>query len=154
VCDTTPLTRPAELVAWRVDQEQLVVTSSILNGIVIRPALLYGKSGSILAPLMKSAREGKVKWYGTPGGRYSLIHCDDLADLFLRAAERGQGVGGMVFDAANGQTESVDDLLQKLVEVSGAKGPYEYVPPQNREFLLSPSPLLSSSVLFCSRERR
>jgi nucleoside-diphosphate-sugar epimerase len=136
VTDTTPCTNPPELVAWRVDQEQLVIKDSVLNGIVIRPALLYGRSGSLLSPLLKSASEGRVAWYGTPGGRYALIHCDDVADLFLRAAEKAHLVGGKIFDAANDQTESVDDLLQKLVEVSGAKGPYVYIAPTNCELFL------------------
>jgi len=34
-------------------------------------------------------------------------------------------------------TESVDDFLGKLVEVSGTKGGYEYIKPNNREFLRS-----------------
>jgi nucleoside-diphosphate-sugar epimerase len=134
VTDSTPCNNPAELVAWRVEQEQWVIKDPVLNGIVIRPALLYGRSGSLFAPLFKSASEGRVAWYGRPGGRYALIHCDDAADLFLRAAEKAQVVGGNIFDGANDQTESVDDFLQKLVEVSGAKGPYEYIPPSNRKF--------------------
>ncbi|EDR11906.1 uncharacterized protein LACBIDRAFT_313829 [Laccaria bicolor S238N-H82] len=131
VTDSTPCNNPAELVAWRVEQEQRVIKDPVLNGIVIRPALLYGKSGSLFTPLFKSASEGKVAWYGRPGGRYALIHCDDAADLFLRAAEKAQIIGGNIFDGANEITESVDDFLQRLVEVSGAKGPYEYIPPSN-----------------------
>jgi hypothetical protein len=56
--------------------------------------------------------------------------------LFLRAAEKSHIVGGNIFDAANDQTESVDDLLQKLVQVSGATSPYKYIPPTNRELHL------------------
>ena len=103
------------------DQEQRVVTDANLNGIVIRPALLYGRSASLLAPLFKSASEGKVAWYGTPGGRYALIHTDDLSDLYVRASEKAVIAGGKIFDAANDITESVDDVLEKLVEVSGAR---------------------------------
>ncbi|EPQ54392.1 NAD P-binding protein [Gloeophyllum trabeum ATCC 11539] len=131
VSDTTACTKPMPLVAWRVEQEQRVINDPVLNGIVIRPALLYGRSGSLLAPLFESASKGKVAWYGTPGGRYALIHCDDLADLYLRAAEKAQLVGGKIFDAANDFTESQDDVLNKLVEVSGAKGPYEWIKPEH-----------------------
>jgi nucleoside-diphosphate-sugar epimerase len=130
VTDTTSCINPAEHVAWRVHQEQLVINNAVLNGIVIRPALLYGRSGSLM---VMSAKEGRVVWYGTPGGRYALIHSDDLADLFLRAAEKAHIVGGNIFDAANDHVESVDDMLQKLVDVSGAKCPYEYIPPTNGE---------------------
>jgi len=144
VTDTTPLgadttppgsarpkTVPVELVAWVPAFEQLVVRSTALNGIVVRPALLYGYSASILAPLFQGAKEGKVVWPGTPGGRYAVVHADDLADLFVRVAEKAPLLGGKILDACNSQTESVDELLAKLVLVSGAKGPYEYRKPEN-----------------------
>ncbi|KAJ6611712.1 hypothetical protein B0H10DRAFT_1952835 [Mycena sp. CBHHK59/15] len=131
VTDTTPVYNPVKLVTWRPELEQLIVRSSVVNGIVIRPALLYGRGGSILAGLFKSASQGRVAWPGTPGGRYSVIHPDDLADLYFRVTEKAALIRGMIFDAANPNTESVDELLGKLVEVSGAKGPYEYTKPTN-----------------------
>ncbi|KAF4565296.1 hypothetical protein EYR36_001866 [Pleurotus pulmonarius] len=112
VSDTTPLGTPVQLTAWRIPLEQAVVTSTVLNGIVIRPALLYGRGGSLLAP-------------------FALVHADDLADLYVRAAEKAQIIGGQIFDAANDFTESVDDFLQHLVQLTGAKAPYEFIKPSN-----------------------
>ena len=140
--DTSPITAPAGLVAWRPEQEQRVITNANLNGIVIRPGLLYGRSGSLYAPLFQSASEGKVRWFGTPEDRYALVHADDLAELYLLAAEKGQLVGGKIFDAANDFTESADDLLKKLVKVSGAQGPHEFVKPSNCKC----SPLMCSAT--------
>lgn len=135
VSDTTPCTNPAAAVAWRLDQEQAVIANPNLNGLVIRPALLYGRSGSLLAPLFKRAAEEKrVTWPGTPGGRYALIHTDDLADLYVKAAEKACIAGGKIFDAANDFTESVDDLLRALKEIAGA-GSYAYSDPANCTFL-------------------
>lgn len=131
ISDTTPITQSVELVSWRPQLEQKVAKSTVLNGIVIRPALLYGRSASILGLLFKSAQEGRVKWFGTPGGRYALIHQDDLGELYHLVAEKSAILGGQLFDAANDFTESVDDILQKLVQVSGASG-YDYIPPTNR----------------------
>jgi len=129
--DTSPLTSPVELVSWRPEQEQRVVTNPVLNGIVIRPSLLYGRSASLLAGVFKNAYEGKVAWFGTPGGRLAIIHTDDLAELYRLAAEKSAIVGGKIFDASNDVTESTDDFLRKLAEISGAKGPYEYISPSN-----------------------
>jgi len=131
VTDTTPIVSPVELIAWRPAVEQTIARSAAVNGIVIRPAMLYGRSASIFAPLFQGASEGRVVWAGTPGGRLAVIHSDDLSDLYVRVAEKGSLLGGKIFDAANPNTEPVDDLLQKLVEVSGAKGPYEYRKPEN-----------------------
>lgn len=133
VTDTTPISHPVEAVAYRPAIEQLVVRSTDINGIVIRPSFIYGRSASLLGMLFKTASEGRVSWPGTPGGRYAVVHCDDLADLFLRAAENAQLIGGKIFDAANPSTISVDELLQRLTDVSGAKEPYEYRTPANCE---------------------
>lgn len=134
VTDTTPITSPTELIAWRPAHEQAVITNPVLNGIVIRPSLLYGRSASILSALFRNAYNGKVSWYGTPGGRYAVIHADDLAAMYVLVAEKATIATGKIFDAANSTTESVDELLAKLVVVSGAKGPYEYVAPSTRTF--------------------
>ncbi|OSD06535.1 NAD(P)-binding protein [Trametes coccinea BRFM310] len=131
VGDTSPLGDTPALVAWRPAQEQRVITNPLLNGIVIRPALLYGRSASLMAPYFRKAYEGQVQWPGTPGGRLALIHCDDLAELYLLAAEKAAIAGGKIFDVANDVTESTDAFLQRLVEVSGGTKPYVYTEPAN-----------------------
>ncbi|KAF7979282.1 hypothetical protein HWV62_42980 [Athelia sp. TMB] len=133
VTDTTPCTQPAALVAWRVSQEQAVLANPHVNGIVVRPALLYGRTGSLLSPLFAAARaagDGEFTWAGRQGGRYAVVHTDDLAALYLLVTERASLVGGRVFDAANDMTESVDDVLGALARVSGAKG-WAYTEPAN-----------------------
>jgi len=131
VTDTTPIRLPNELVAWRPAREQEVINDVNLNGIVIRPCLLYGRSGSLLARFFQSASEGDVWYPGQPGGRFAVIHTDDLADLYVKAVEKAAICRSLIFDAASDQTESVDDVLAALVKVSGAQKPYEYRKPTN-----------------------
>ena len=134
VTDTTPPKTNNTFVAWRIGHEQAVVTSRIMNGVVIRPSLLYGRSASMFDPLFKQAYDGEIAWYGTPGGRYALIHQDDLADLYVRVAERASILPGLIIEASNDFTESVDDILTALVKISGARG-YRYVIPANRKLV-------------------
>ncbi|KAH8103279.1 hypothetical protein BXZ70DRAFT_715169 [Cristinia sonorae] len=129
ITDTTPITNPTSLVTWRPALEQQVVTQTVINGIVARPGLVYGRSASLLG-LLFAARSGKVTWFGTPGGRFTAVHTDDLAQFYLLAAEKGQLIGGKIFDVVNDNTESVDDILTKAVAVSGASG-FEYIQPTN-----------------------
>ncbi len=133
VTDTTPITRPAEIVSWRPAVEQVALANPTLNGIVIRPALLYGRGASLLAALFEAASKGgEIEWPGTPGVRYAVIHMDDLADLYLRVAESAPILGGRIFDAANDTTESEEDVLAKLVKISGAPG-YRLKEPETGE---------------------
>ena len=134
VTDTTPIRSPNELVAWRPGREQQVINDVNLNGVVIRPSILYGRSGSHLAPFFQTASEGNIWYPGRSGDRFAVIHTDDLADLYVRAVEKAAICGGLIFDAANDQTDSVDDVLATLVKVSEAKKPYEYRNPTNSMF--------------------
>ena len=134
VCDTTPTATPHPFAAWRAVHERNVVGSALINGIVIRPVWVIGRSGSHLGNILfPSAHAGKVVGLGIPGGRYSTIHQDDLADAYLRAVERGSVVGGSIFDIANEFTEGVDDVLATLCKVSGATEGYTYRDPTNRK---------------------
>lgn len=132
--DTTPIgafTPPAPFAEWRVAHDQAVIKSTVVNGIVIRPVFLYGRSGSLLAMPFQSAYEGTVKWWGKPGQQCCFIHQDDLGELYRLVTERSMLLKGLIFDAANDFTESMDDIVAKLAKISGAKG-IEYVEPQNR----------------------
>ncbi|THH31518.1 hypothetical protein EUX98_g2672 [Antrodiella citrinella] len=129
VTDTTPIVNPAALVAWRPALEKLVATHTVLNGIVVRPGLVYGRSASLLASAF-AAPTGKVLWPGTPGGRLSVVHTDDLAEFYLLASEKSAVLAGQIFDIVNDVTESVDDVLARVVKVNGASG-YEYFTPTN-----------------------
>ena len=138
--DTTPVRSPVAIFTWRPEREQLIANDQILNGVVIRPAILYGRSASHLGSFFKSASQGHISYPGTPGGRISTLHTDDLADLYVRVTEKAAICGGLIFDATNDQTESVDDVLATLVKVSRAKA-YEYKAPTNCmffSFLLNP----------------
>lgn len=53
-----------------------------------------------------------------------MIHADDLASLYVLVAQGATIAAGKIFDAANNTTENVDELLAKLVTISGTKGPY------------------------------
>lgn len=137
VTDTTPTPNPHPFAAWRATHEHNITGSTVLNGIVIRPGWVIGRTGSHLGNILFPSWEaGKVVGIGSPGGRYSTIHQDDLGDAYVRAVERASIVGGSIFDIANEFTESVDDVLATLCKVCGAEG-YVYREPKNRKRMFS-----------------
>lgn len=131
VTDGSPIVSPLQLVAWRPAVEDAILRSSgAVRGIVIRPGLLYGRGGSLFAPLFASAEKGNIVWPGAPGGQYATVHADDLADLYVRVVGHAAALGGLVFDATREHSESVDLLLLRMTEVSSAER-YEYKKPTN-----------------------
>lgn len=81
--------------AWRRDIEDEVLTSSLVNGVVIRPVCLYGKGGSYFGayhfrPALEALKKGKKRFQSIVGesSKIATVHCDDAAELFVAVAER------------------------------------------------------------------
>ncbi|KAK7203625.1 NAD-P-binding protein [Myxozyma melibiosi] len=134
--DQTPL------IAWRADFEtrvfgaatnEAIKGGAAINPIVVRPSLLYGRSGSVLAALFDQAyKGGHITWPGVPGvSRYNTIHQDDLARLILIIAEKAPIFSGLAIDAVNPQTESAEDVVRSLIRVAGGNLTYSFREPEN-----------------------
>jgi nucleoside-diphosphate-sugar epimerase len=97
--ETWPL-NPTPLVAWRPAHEQLVLQAQGARGIVIRPAIVYGRGGGIVGDLQRQGREGGVvRYIGTGENRWPFVHVEDLAALYILAL---QAPAGSLYFAAAG----------------------------------------------------
>src|SRR5213594_2853023 len=103
VDETTPL-NPIKLVAWRPAHEQLVLEASGVRGLVIRAGCVYGGAGGLTA-----------QWFAKPGAvvgegrnRWTMVHLDDLACAYVRAAE--SGLGGEIFNVTDRSRFTVLEL--------------------------------------------
>jgi nucleoside-diphosphate-sugar epimerase len=103
--EDTPIT-PAEDPAvqglqMRLDVERSVRGATDLRGVVLRPPNVYGRGdGQMVFWALRAAarRLGAVPYaVGTDDNRWSFVHVDDLADLFVLAIEKAPG--GEVFHA-------------------------------------------------------
>lgn len=88
--------------AWRRDIEDAILTSSHVNGVVIRPVCLYGKGGSYFGayhfrPALNALKKGKKRFESIVGdsGKIATVHCDDAAELFVAVAERVSTARGL-----------------------------------------------------------
>ncbi len=110
VDETAPL-RPTALVAWRPALEQLVLAAAgeDVRAVVIRPGVVYGRGGGIPAGFAESAKKGGVAQYvGSGENHWPVVHVDDLADLYVRAVERGPA--GELFHAVENSRHRVRDI--------------------------------------------
>ncbi|PWN53134.1 NAD(P)-binding protein [Violaceomyces palustris] len=119
VTDGTQVTRAPSKVDWRPEVEDHLVDSEVVDGIVIRPGLVYGRSASVTGLLFQEAVRGRIEWPTTLGARYATVHIDDLAELYVRVVEAHPLVKGLKLEASNSATESVDLLIHQLSRLVG-----------------------------------
>jgi nucleoside-diphosphate-sugar epimerase len=80
--------KPPPSVAWRLSAEKLVLDAADRKvcGVVIRPAMVYGRGGGLAARF--AGRE--VPMIGDGRNHWSFVHVEDLGDLYLKALENAR----------------------------------------------------------------
>jgi nucleoside-diphosphate-sugar epimerase len=120
--EETPV-NPTPLVAHRpaIEQEVLAAQGRGVRAIVIRPALVYGRGGSIPAMLTKSAREtGATRFVGDGQNRWPFVNVEDLAQLYVRAL--GKAAAGSLYNASHGPSYRVNEVAEAASFGAGANG--------------------------------
>ncbi|MGY1809311.1 NAD-dependent epimerase/dehydratase family protein [Blastococcus sp. SYSU D00669] len=121
-------TAPIELVRDRpaIERQVLAAAERGVRAVVLRPAIVHGRGSGIPALLVELARRyGGGRFVGGPG-RWPMVHVDDLADLYVRALERG--VAGSVIHAVAEEAVPVVDLAAAAARAAGVAGPVEAWP--------------------------
>jgi nucleoside-diphosphate-sugar epimerase len=119
---------PAPTVAWRVGQEKALLAANRegLAVSVIRPGMVYGRKGGFVAQWFAGAEEtGAVSFVGDGTNRWSMVHVDDLAELYMRILERR---GSGIFHGVDGTPSRVADLAKAASIAAGTDGKTLAVP--------------------------
>ena len=134
--EDTPLA-PTPLVAWRPANEQLVLAAHHgVQGIVLRPAMVYGRGGGLVASFVQSAREhGAARVIGNGENRWTFVHLDDLAALYVLAL---RAAAGTLLFAAHGAAIRVRDVAEAASRAAGADGKVETVPIEEARKTMGP----------------
>ncbi|KAK0103006.1 hypothetical protein ONS96_005619 [Cadophora gregata f. sp. sojae] len=114
-------TPPVALTSWRpVLEREVLASSDILDVMVVRPALVYGRSSaiwtSLLEPIHAAAKSGSktVSVAAELDSRPALVHVDDVASGFHAAIDKLPLISGTgvypLFDLVTSQ-ESMRDIL-------------------------------------------
>lgn len=117
---------PVELVRWRVAVEDRVLAAARrgVRAIVIRPAIVYGRGGGMLAGFVQSAQEkGAAQYVGMGGNRWPFVHVDDLADLYAVTLEKAPP--GTLLLAVTGRSHRVAQVAEAASRGAGAGGKTE-----------------------------
>lgn len=97
-----------EIVSWRVPIDRQVINSNV-NTAIVAPAVVYGGQGG-LPQLLAGDASAPVSLVGDGSQRWTLVHVDDLADLYVRVLEKGAAVGYVI--AASGENPTVREIAE------------------------------------------
>lgn len=112
---------PPKLVEWRPVVEELVVNAADrrIRGVVLRPGLVFGRRGGFVASLVQQAKEhGVIRVVGTGENHVTCVHVEDLAKLYVLAAEKGPS--GEIFLAVDGPSLPVRKIAEAVATTCGA----------------------------------
>ena len=126
--EDTPL-HPIDLVRFRqaLEAEALAAATEGLHPVVIRPAWVYGNGGGTAMMMVGSAKEhGAARYVGDGRNRWTTVHADDLADLYLLALERAPAAS--IFNGAHGAPVPLVEIARAASESAGAAGRVEFWP--------------------------
>lgn len=120
--EDSPL-RPVELVQFRqaLEAEILATVAEGVHPIVIRPAWVYGDHGGTAMMMYASAKEyGEARYVGDGQNRWTCVHTDDLADLYLLALDKAPV--GAIFNGAHGPAIPLIEIARAASYGAGAEG--------------------------------
>jgi nucleoside-diphosphate-sugar epimerase len=124
--ETSPLVVPKH-VAWRPAHEQMVIQASHIRGIVMRPGCVYGKTGSLTGEWFdQTTKKETLHVVGDGKNHWAMVHVDDLADAYLRAAE--SHLIGELFNVTDRSRARVQDMVEAVARVTNYAGKILYTP--------------------------
>jgi len=128
VDESSPLKPPA-FIAPRVQHEKRVLDAGRgkVRTLVLRPGTLYGGRGGLTTAWFGGAvQDGAARLVGDGSFRWAMVHVDDLADAYLRAAESPWS--GEVFNLTDRSRFTVLECAQAASRAAGASGKVNVVP--------------------------
>jgi nucleoside-diphosphate-sugar epimerase len=124
--DSPPIVPPA--IWWRPSLEQVVLADADqdVRVAIIRPGIIYGGRGGLVEMMISSAAEdGKVKVFGDGKNSWMFVYRDDLASLYILAAEKAPS-RAILLGASS--TEKIADVAASASRVAGGSGEVELQP--------------------------
>jgi nucleoside-diphosphate-sugar epimerase len=131
VDETSSTEKSIPIVAWRPPLEKRIVAAKEFDGIVIRPGLVHGRSGSIYSMIFTQVETGSVTLINDDQTRTCPIHADDLAETYVHAVERINITKGQIFNVANRQTENFTDIVKAMARAAKKEIKITYKEPSN-----------------------
>ncbi len=113
--------------AHRPDIEQLVLNATSVRGLIMRPAMVYGKRGGMTSAWFAEAyRDQALNIPGNGHNHTSMVHVEDLAQGYVRAVE--SKAKGEIFNFADQSRSTLRDLATAAARAAGFMGQIHFMP--------------------------
>lgn len=122
ITETSPY-NPGDISVWAPERFARV-TGGDYRGIVLAPVPVYGRGGGMTAFIFGEGMKdesGVLKLVGDGSQHWATVYIEDLADLYVRAAEKGRG--GEVYIGASGHNPTVREMAEAAVGPGGKVAP-------------------------------
>lgn len=144
-------------VGWRAQGEQLVVDASAqgVRSVVIRPPLVYGHGHAAMVGLLGFAAQGDdaVPYPDSGTTEWATVHVDDLADLYVLAAQSASP--GSVYIAASESYVTVKQIAEHASAAIGLDGRTVAMPVDELRTRIGPmADLIASPAAFSGQKAR
>lgn len=113
---------PPMVVAWRVPLEQQLLATRMQgkHPVIVRPGLVYGRSGGLPGFFLgEGLQAGAIGYLGDGTTHWSLVHVDDIADLYARALKAPAGTQYLGVTGVNVRTRQVAEALSHAAGIPG-----------------------------------
>ena len=137
VDESAPL-NPIALVAWRPHHERKVQDAQRhkLRTIIIRPGLVYGGSGGLVAMLVGQAQSGKLAIVGNGHNHWPLVRLDALAELYALAIE--EAPADSIYNGTSGESVQYGEIARAAHRIAGGDGNVDTMPLEEARKIMGP----------------
>jgi len=115
--DDGPLDPPS-LVAWRVPQEDRLLASGV-DAAIVAPGIVYGHGRGLVGLVTDAPRtdSGALRLIGDGAQRWTFVHVDDLARLYVAVLEHEGPLGRVI--GSDGSPLTVRALAESVADAAG-----------------------------------
>lgn len=122
-------TAPFPGLEWRVEVEKHVLEANKngVKAVVVRPAIVYGRGGGLFGSLYQQAkRDGEVKTVGEGNNRFSVVHIDDVARLYVAIVEKAPA--NVILHATSAKPIRQREVAELIAKQAGVPGKVRALP--------------------------
>jgi nucleoside-diphosphate-sugar epimerase len=137
--EDSPL-NPPPFIAWRAALEPVILSyvDHDVHTMIVRPVAVYGHGQDRMMPMLVSAAQqaGFGFYVGDGLAKWSVVHVDDLADLYALMIENASA--GTLFVASAFEPVTMKHLAEVAAEIAGTPGQVRGISVEQAQQILGP----------------